>query len=126
MRLFELSSGNKLHRDRVTGKCKVLPLGRWRNTLQQEDIGHPHFRLTDRLSMVGVELLASWQQTRKVNNDELLKVMLFKHFGQLLTICWTLYWNKHIAVRLCQVYNWSNNEHEKKQNLIFHTYNNND
>ena len=34
-------------------------------------LGHPHFRLTDRLSVVGVELLASWQQTRKVNNDEL-------------------------------------------------------
>ena len=40
--LFELSSGNLLHRDPVNGKCKVLALGRWRNTLQQEDIGHPH------------------------------------------------------------------------------------
>ena len=71
-KLFELSSGNLLHRDSVRGKCKVLALGRWRNTLQQEDIGQPHFRLSDRLSMVGVELMASWQQTRKVNNDELL------------------------------------------------------
>ena len=71
-RLFELSSGNLLHRDTVRGKCKVLALGRWKNTLQQEDIGQPHFRLSDRLSMVGVELLASWQQTRKVNNDELI------------------------------------------------------
>ena len=70
--LFELSSGNLLHRNSITGKCKVLALGRWRNTLQQEDIGQPHFRLSDRLSMVGVELLASWQQSRKVNNDELL------------------------------------------------------
>lgn len=72
VRLFELSSGNKLHRDSVKGKCKVLALGRWRNSLQQEDIGQPHFRLSDRLSMVGVELLASWQQSRKINNDELL------------------------------------------------------
>ena len=70
--LFEMSSGNLLYRDSIKGKCKVLALGRWRNTLQQEDIGHPHFRLSDRLSMVGVELLASWQQTRKINNDELL------------------------------------------------------
>jgi hypothetical protein len=30
-RLFEHSSGNLLHRDRITGKCKVLALGRWRN-----------------------------------------------------------------------------------------------
>ena len=36
--LFERSSGNQLHRDPVKGKCKVLALGRWRNTLQQEDI----------------------------------------------------------------------------------------
>jgi hypothetical protein len=52
--LFERSSGNLLHRDPVSGKCKVLPLGRWRNTLQQEDIGFPHLKLTDCLSMVGV------------------------------------------------------------------------
>ena len=32
--LFERSSGCKLHCDPITGKCKVLPLGRWRNTLQ--------------------------------------------------------------------------------------------
>ena len=31
-RLFELSSGNLLHRDTVRGKCKVLALGRWKNT----------------------------------------------------------------------------------------------
>ena len=71
--LFELSSGNLLHRDAVKGKCKVLPLGRWRNSLQQEDIGQPHFRLSDRLSMVGVELMASWQQTRKLNNESNLQ-----------------------------------------------------
>ena len=58
-KLFELSSGNMLHRDPVKGKCKVLPLGRWKNTLQQEDIQQPHLRLTDSLAMVGVELTAN-------------------------------------------------------------------
>ena len=53
-KLFEASSGNLLHRDSVRGKCKVLALGRWRNTLQQEDIPQPHFRLSDRLSMLNV------------------------------------------------------------------------
>ena len=71
--LFEKSSGNQLHRDRLNGKCKVLALGRWRNTLQQEDISQQHFRLSDTLSMVGVDLMASWQQTRKLNNDELIR-----------------------------------------------------
>ena len=69
--LFELSSGNHLHRDPVAGKCKVLPLGRWRNSLQQEDIGFPHFKLTESLAMVGVDLTASWQSTRKLNMDEI-------------------------------------------------------
>ena len=36
--LFERSSGCKLHRDPAAGKCKFLALGRWKGTLQQEDI----------------------------------------------------------------------------------------
>ena len=35
--LFEKSSGCRLHRDPAAGKCKYLPLGRWKGTLQQED-----------------------------------------------------------------------------------------
>ena len=72
-RLFELSSGCALHRDPVNGKCKVLPLGRWRRSLQQEDIPFPYMKLCKSLAMVGVDLTASWQGTRKKNNDELLK-----------------------------------------------------
>ena len=72
-KLFELSSGCALHRDPVTGKCKVLPLGRWRRSLQQEDISFPYMKICDTLSMVGVELTASWQTSRKLNNDDLQK-----------------------------------------------------
>ena len=36
--LFEKASGCKLHCDPLTKKCKFLPLGRWRTTLQQTDI----------------------------------------------------------------------------------------
>ena len=71
-RLFELSSGCSLHWDPLVGKCKVLPLGRWRNKLQQEDFGHHYMKLCDTLSFVGVELIASWRATRKINNDELV------------------------------------------------------
>ena len=70
--LFEQSSGNHLHRDPVKGKCKVLLLGRWRGTVEQEDVGFPHLRITDSLAFVGVHLQATWQKTRKENNDELL------------------------------------------------------
>ena len=72
-RLFELSSGCALHRDPIAGKCKVLPLGKWRTTLKQEDIGLPYMKICDTLSMVGVELTATWINTRKINNEILLK-----------------------------------------------------
>ena len=67
--LFERSSGCKLHRDPTSGKCKFLPLGRWRGTLTQEDIPCPYMVLSDHLDMVGVELRATPTQTRKVNGD---------------------------------------------------------
>ena len=70
--LFEQSSGNRLHRDPVKGKCKVLLLGKWKGSVEQEDIGYPYLRIDDSLSFTGVQLQATWQKTRKENNDELL------------------------------------------------------
>ena len=67
--LFEQSSGCQLHRDPALGKCKFLKLGRWRGTLSQEDIPLRYLLLSDSLQMVGVELKATWQQTRKANGD---------------------------------------------------------
>ena len=71
--LFENASGCKVHRDPKNMKCKFLPLGRWRNTLQQEDIPCNYMTLSDHLDMVGVTLMCSWSKTRKVNGDELQK-----------------------------------------------------
>ena len=67
--LFEKSSGCLLHRDPTAGKCKFLPLGRWKGTLEQEDITLVYMVLSDSLEMVGAELKASWLQTRKANGD---------------------------------------------------------
>ena len=67
--LFERSSGCKIHRDPSSGKCKFLPLGRWRGTLKQDDIPFPYMVLSDHLDMVGVELKATYTQTRKANGD---------------------------------------------------------
>ena len=69
MLLFEQSSGCKLHRDPATQKCKFLPLGRWRGTLDQADIPCPYMTISDHLDMLGVELRATWTQTRKANCD---------------------------------------------------------
>ena len=70
--LFENASGCELHRDPASGKVKFLPLGRWRGTLQQEDIPLPYIVLSEHLDMVGVVLKSTYTQTRKTNCDELL------------------------------------------------------
>ena len=77
--LFENASGCELHRDPSSGKVKFLPLGRWRGTLQQEDIPLPYILLSQHLDMVGVVLKSTFTQTRKTNCDELLE-----KFGNLL------------------------------------------
>ena len=69
--LFEKSSGCKLHRDLLADKCKFLALGRWRGVLEQEDIPLDYMKLSESLEMVGVELKATWSQTRKVNGDSI-------------------------------------------------------
>ena len=69
--MFEGASGCKLHRDPAAGKCKFLPLGRWKGTLQQEDIPCNYMVLSDQLDMVGVILKATHTQTSKANGDEL-------------------------------------------------------
>ena len=51
---FERASGCKLHRDPANKKCKFLPLGQWRGTLQQNDIPCPYMSISDHLDMVGV------------------------------------------------------------------------
>jgi hypothetical protein len=69
--LLERASGVKLHRDPSAGKVKFLALGRWRGVLTQEDLPHQYIQLSDHLDFVGVELRASFVQTRKANGDQL-------------------------------------------------------
>ena len=63
-RLFELSSGCRLHRDPGSNKCKMLALGRWKGTLEQEDVPLPYLRLTDHLDYLGVRLYSNYNATR--------------------------------------------------------------
>ena len=67
--LFEVASGCRLHRDPRTGKCKFLPLGRWRGLLEQADIPLNYMTISQTLDMVGVELHATWSKTKKANGD---------------------------------------------------------
>ena len=70
--LFEAASGCILHRDPLSGKVKFLPRGRWKGTLQQEDLPVNYIVLSDHLDMVGVQLKSTYTQTRKGNCDTLL------------------------------------------------------
>ena len=67
--LLERSYGVKLHRDPAAGKVNFLALGRCRGTLTQEDITQ-FIKLSDHLNFVGVELRATFSQTRRANGDQ--------------------------------------------------------
>jgi hypothetical protein len=71
MTMFERSSGCRMHRDPTSGKCKFLPLGRWKGTLTQEDLPCNFFTLSDHLDMLGVILKSTYTATRKANGDEI-------------------------------------------------------
>ena len=73
--LFEAASGCKLHRDPASQKCKLLPLGKWRTSLKQEDLPQRcnYMVISDHLDMVGVELRSTWTKTRKANGDIIKK-----------------------------------------------------
>ena len=71
--LFEKSSGCRLHRDPASNKCKMIALGRWKGTLEQEDIPLPYLQLTDHLDFLGCKLYANYSSTRRENGEVLKK-----------------------------------------------------
>ena len=78
--MLEKASGVKLHRDPSTEKVKFLPLGRWRGVLTQKDIPYQYIRLSEHLDFVGVEIRASFTQTRKANGEMLQNRRIWIHF----------------------------------------------
>ena len=69
--LLENAAGVKLHRDPSAGKVKFLALGKWRTTLRQEDIPFQYIQLSDHLDFLGIEIKATFTQTRKTNGDQI-------------------------------------------------------
>ena len=63
--------GCRLHMVPASLKRKLMPLGKWRQQLSQDDLPDDckYFVLSDHLDMVGVQLRATWIQTRKANGD---------------------------------------------------------
>ena len=73
-RLFEKSSGCKLHRDRSTDKCKMLLFGEW-CVKSQEDFPLPFVKIVNELDMLGVKLASKYATTRSINGDILIKII---------------------------------------------------
>ena len=74
-RLFEAASGSMLHRDASSSKVKFLPLGRWKGTLQQEDLPLEcqYIAISEFLDMLGATLYSSFTKTRQVSGEKMTK-----------------------------------------------------
>ena len=69
---LEKASGVKLHREPLSGKCKMLPLGKWNNSLKQEMIPFNFIKLMETLDVMGVKLCSKYQLTRAKNSEMIL------------------------------------------------------
>ena len=58
--LFERASGCKFHRDPASQKCKVTPLGDWKEWLNQETVPLPFLLVSDHLDILGVKIFEFW------------------------------------------------------------------
>ena len=86
--IFEAASGCHLHRNPASGKVKFLPLGRWKGTLTREDLPVNYVVLSDHLDMVGIQLMANYQKTRKLNCDNMqTKVQISLEAGEGVSLC---------------------------------------
>jgi len=71
--LFEKASGCQFHRDPRSQKCKITPLGRWKEWMTQNAVPLPFLLVSDNLEILGVIIFDSWSKTRHTAGDELRK-----------------------------------------------------
>ena len=57
---LEKASGVKLHRDPQSGKCKILPLGKWHDKLKQNTVPFDFIKLMDTLEVMGLKLCSKY------------------------------------------------------------------
>ena len=67
MKIFELSSGCKMHRSKESEKCKCLPLSVWRKNTAARRYSFRLFHLVRTSWFLGVTLKATCAATRTVN-----------------------------------------------------------
>ena len=70
---FEKASGCQFHRDPTSQKCKITPLGRWKEWMTQNAVLLPFLLVSDNLEILGVKIFDSWSKTRHTAGDELRK-----------------------------------------------------
>ena len=69
--IFERASGCKFHRDPNSQKCKITPLGKWKEMLSQNNVPLPFLLVSDHIEILGVKIFESWSNTRRSAGDDL-------------------------------------------------------
>ena len=78
LKIFELASGCKFHRDPKSQKCKVMPIGSWKRWLLQENVPLPFLKVADHLEILGAKYFESWSKTRSYIGENLIETVKFK------------------------------------------------
>ena len=67
--LFEKASGCKFHPDPLSLKCRITPLGKWKEWLTQDNVPLPFLQISDHLEVLGVKIFESWSKTRQTAGE---------------------------------------------------------
>ena len=71
--LFEKARGCKFHRDPLSLKCRITPLGKWKEWLTQDNVPLPFHQISHHLEVLGVTIFESWSKTRQTAGEILKK-----------------------------------------------------
>ena len=69
---FETASGCQFHRDPASQKCKVMPLGKWKEWLTQENAPLPFLQVSQTLEILGTTLHEKWIDTRRTAGERVV------------------------------------------------------
>ena len=71
--IFEAASGCKLHRNPLSRKIKLLPLGKWKNALRLADLPVNYIGISNHSDMMGVILKSSYTLSKQENGESLVE-----------------------------------------------------
>ena len=70
--LFEQASGCRFHRDPLSQKCTVMPLGNQMKKKLKNNCPLPFLQVTDRIEVLGISLYQTWTNTKSKTGEKLI------------------------------------------------------